>query len=452
MAGYPILLSTISKKIVKPLPPTPSTQRIHKLSLLDQSIGNFYMPIVLFYPKHQLEQGPKQLSKLLENSLSKAITYHHPWVGSLIDNGTIHCDDTGAEFFEVEVNCPMDQVVHRPDLAFPPGLPWRNVASGCLTVAQLSHFECGGIAISVCLSHKVGDGSGVFFFMKDWAALTRQYPNGELACPPYYVQDSLMPSRPDGPLDFPPVVEPNTQENTEVEKRFFFSESKIRELKALVTANQSSTEQNPTRTEVVSALVYKCAAIAGASLSSANDSSSLLVLVSDLRKTIPPPIPSASTIGNIITSFSTPMYSLGDLRLPKLVADIRKSRHELSNKDNFKENTLVSEVLEYINRISTGTGDDQSYRQKSSCHDVYRCTSVCNIPYQDLDFGWGRPSRASSASLISSNMLFLMNTHDQSRGIEAFVNLNEQQMSIFEQDKDLLQFATPVDDLVHEVE
>uniref|UniRef100_M1DCT2 Acetyltranferase n=1 Tax=Solanum tuberosum TaxID=4113 RepID=M1DCT2_SOLTU len=155
-------------------------------------MGNFYMPIVLFYPKHQLQQGPKHLSKFLENSFSKAISYHQPWVGSLRDNATIHCDDTGAEFFEVEVNCPMDQVVHHPDLAFPPGLPWRNVPpahdGGCLSVAQLSHFECGGIAVSVCMSHKVGDARSAFFFLKDWATLTREYPNGELACAPCYVK------------------------------------------------------------------------------------------------------------------------------------------------------------------------------------------------------------------------------------------------------------------------
>ncbi|XP_060170163.1 acyltransferase Pun1-like [Lycium barbarum] len=455
MAGYSRLLSTISKKIVKPFTPTPPTQRIHKLSLLDQCMGNFYMPLVLFYPKHQLEQGPKQLSKLLENSFSKAMTYHHPWAGSLRDNATILCDDTGAEFFEVEVNCPMAQVVHRPDLTFPPGLSWRNVppadAGGRLSVAQFSHFDCGGIAISVCLSHKVGDARSAFFFLKDWAALTRQYPNGKLVCPSYYVQDSLMPSRPDGPLDFPVVVEPNTQESVEFEKRFFLSESKIRALKALVASDPSSVVQNPTTTEVASALVYKCAATAGANLSNGNDSSSQLVLVSDLRKTIPPPIPSTSTIGNILTAFNTPIYNLGDLRLPKLVADIRRSKHELSTRDNFKENTWVLEMLEYANRINTGTEDDQSYRQKSSSHDVYRCSSICNMPFQDLDFGWGRPSRASMASAPFSNMFYLMNTHDQSRGIEVFVNLNQQQMSIFEQDKDFLQFATPVDD-VHEDE
>ncbi|WMV49244.1 hypothetical protein MTR67_042629 [Solanum verrucosum] len=455
MSSFSRLLSTISKKVVKPFSPTPSTQKIHKFSLLDQCMGNFYMPLVLFYPKHQLEQGPKQLSKLLENSFSKALTYHQPWVGSLRDNATIHCDDTGAEFFDVEVNCSMNQVVHRPDLTFPPGLSWKNVPhandGGRLSVAQLSHFDCGGMSISVCMSHKVGDARSAFSFLKDWATITRQYPNDELSCPSYYVQDSLMPSLPDGPLKFPVVVEPNEEESVEFEKRFFLSESNIRALKALIVDDPSSIVQNPTTTEVVSAIVYKCAAIAGANISNGNDSSSQMVLVSDLRKTIPPSIKSTSTIGNILTAFSTPIYNLEDLRLPKLVADIRKSKHELSTRDNFKENKWISEMLEYANKINTGIEDDQSYRQKSSCHDVYRCSSICNIPFQDLDFGWGRPTRASIASTPFSNMIYLMNTQDQNKGIEVFINLNQQQMSIFEQDKEFLQFASPVgDNHVHE--
>ncbi|KAG5578242.1 hypothetical protein H5410_058376 [Solanum commersonii] len=290
MSSFSRLLSTISKKVVKPFSPTPSTQKIHKFSLLDQCM----------------------------------------------------------------------------DLTFPPGLSWKNVPhandGGRLSIAQLSHFDCGGMSISVCMSHKVGDARNAFSFLKDWATITRQYPNGELSCPSYHVQDSLMPSLPDGPLKFPVVVEPNAKESVEFEKMFFLSESNIRALKALIVDDPSSIVQNPTTTEVVSAIVYKCAAIVGANISNGNDSSSQMVLVSDLRKTIPPSIKSTSTIGNILTAFSTPIYNLEDLRLPKLVADIRKSKHELSTRDNFKENKWVSEMLEYANKINTRTEDDQSYR------------------------------------------------------------------------------------------
>ncbi|KAK6791059.1 hypothetical protein RDI58_010140 [Solanum bulbocastanum] len=210
--------------IIKPLSPTPYTQRWHNLSLIDQTFSNIYVPCFL-YPKHQVDTIPKhQLYKFLTYSLSKTLTSYYPWAGSLKDNATFECDDHGAEFFEVEINSSMNKVIHNPDLTFPQGLCWGYSSlstSGALTVAQLSHFECGGITLSICLSHK----------------------------------DSLMPSPFDGPMVYP-VIEPRREGC--IYKRFVFSEFKINALKALVAAE--SSVQNSTRTEVVSALLYKCAA------------------------------------------------------------------------------------------------------------------------------------------------------------------------------------------------
>ncbi|KAK4720752.1 hypothetical protein R3W88_010985 [Solanum pinnatisectum] len=251
------MLSIISKKIIKPLSPTPYTQRWHNLSLIDQIFSNIYVPFVFFYPKHQVATIPKhQLSKILTNSLSKTLISYYPWAGSLKNNATIECDDHGVEFFEVEISSSMNKVIHNPDLTFPQGLCWGHSSlstSGALTVAHLSHFECGGIAFSICLSHKVGDACNAYYFLRDWARLTRD-PKLILS-PQYFVKDSLMPSPFDGSMVYP-VIEPRREGC--IHKRFVFSELKINALKALVAAE--SSVQNPTRAEVVSALLYKCAA------------------------------------------------------------------------------------------------------------------------------------------------------------------------------------------------
>ncbi|KAK4373516.1 hypothetical protein RND71_008900 [Anisodus tanguticus] len=125
--------------------------------------------------------------------------------GNLKDNATIDCDDHGAEFLEVDINSPMDKVIHHPDsnmrdLTFPQSLSWgySSSTSSALTFAQLSHFECGGITLSLFLSHKVGDACSAYYFLRDWATLTRD-PKLVLS-PPYFAKDSLMPSPFDGPL------------------------------------------------------------------------------------------------------------------------------------------------------------------------------------------------------------------------------------------------------------
>ncbi|XP_049391688.1 acyltransferase Pun1-like [Solanum stenotomum] len=154
--------------------------------------------------------------------------------GSLKNNATIECDDHGAEFFKVEINSSMDKAINHPDLTFLQGLSCRDSSSstfGPLTLAQLSHFECGEVALSFCMLHKVGDACSAYYFLRDWARLTRD-PKSTLS-PPYFAMDSLMPSPFDGPM-VSPVVEPKMEGC--IHQRFIFSESKINALKVLVVA------------------------------------------------------------------------------------------------------------------------------------------------------------------------------------------------------------------------
>ncbi|KAF3662816.1 putative deacetylvindoline O-acetyltransferase-like isoform X2 [Capsicum annuum] len=215
----------------------------------------------------------------------------------------------------------MDKVVNHPDsnvkdMTFPQGVPWGNCVDRALIVAQLSHFDCGGIALSVCMSHKIGDGSSVHCFLRDWASLTRS--TNTIRPSPFFVEDSILQS-PIGPLVSPDI---GLQIDQCVQKRFIFSSTKLSALKSSIDV------QNVTSNEAVNALLYKCAAF-----------------------------------------------------------------------------------------------------------------SACTVN-SDLDFRFGKPIRASIAKRPLNKYILLMRTYDG--GIEALVNLDEQEMSVFEHDEHLLQFATPV--------
>ncbi|KAM3232187.1 hypothetical protein P3L10_017546 [Capsicum annuum] len=423
------MLSIISKKIIKPFTPTPSTLRCHKLSLIDQGVTHLYMPLVFFYHQNQVNaipNGPKQLSKLLSNSLSKTLSCYYPWAGSLKDNATIECDDHGAEFLEVQINSSMDKVVNHPDsnvkdLTFPQGLPWGSSMDRALTVAQLSHFDCGGIALSVCLSHKIGDGSSVYCFLRDWASLTRS--SNTIRPSPYFVEDSILPS-PIGPLVYPVI---GSDMDKCVQKRFIFSSTKLSALKSAIGV------QNVTTNEAVNALLYKCAAFSVTNVDSGLFKRSRLVQYSDIREMISPRLP-PNSIGNIITRFYSPVYNNEEeLKLPKLVADIRKSKNNLATRNNLEENETAMVILDAYR-----TGKETFHKRKC---DVYLSSSICKFPIiQDLDFGFGQPIRASIAKGPINKAMILMRTYDG--GIEAAVNLNEEEMSVFEHDEQLLEFAT----------
>ncbi|KAM3307658.1 hypothetical protein P3S67_009401 [Capsicum chacoense] len=408
------MLSTISKKIIKPFTPTPSTQRWHKLSLLGQGLAHLYISLVFFYPKNQVNaipNWPKQLSNLLANSLSKALTYYYPWAGRLKDNAVIECDDHGAEFLEVQISSPMDKVVNHPDsnvkdMTFPQGVPWGNCVDRALIVAQLSHFDCGGIALSVCMSHKIGDGSSVHCFLRDWASLTRS--TNTIRPSPFFVEDSILQS-PIGPLVSPVI---GLQIDQCVQKRFIFSSTKLSALKSSIDV------QNVTSNEAVNALLYKCAAFSACTVNSGSFKRSQLIQFSDLRAMISLQLP-PNSIGNLITAFSSPIYdNKEELKLPKLITDIRKSKNNFSARNNIEENEYAIEMLDaYRTRM-------EPFR-KTKCDIYFQVTHATSIAKRPLN-----------------KYILLMRTYDG--GIEALVNLDEQEMSVFEHDEHLLQFATPV--------
>ncbi|XP_055835304.1 zeatin O-xylosyltransferase-like [Solanum dulcamara] len=85
----------------------------------------------------------------------------------IMDNKYIDCNDIGVEYLNVGVNCPMSQVLNNPytnviDVVFPQDLPGNTTSlPQSPLVVQLSHFNCGGLAVSVCISHKIADGLAV---------------------------------------------------------------------------------------------------------------------------------------------------------------------------------------------------------------------------------------------------------------------------------------------------
>ncbi|KAM3327795.1 hypothetical protein P3S68_033844 [Capsicum galapagoense] len=447
------LVSVISKKTIKPFSPTPCTKIFHKLCLPGQAFTLNHVPLVLFYPKKP-NIGPKKLCKFLEVSLSKTLAYYYPYAGRLINNWTVECNDNGAEFFEVRVNSGMDEVLHHSTdsrikdiVTFPQGVPWsldfmdssshhHHHHHQALATAQLSHFDCGGIAISVCLSHKVGDAESVYRFLKDWAALTRRDDDSNnIVLSPYFVQDSILPSPPDqGPL-----VSPVSKKKQEcVEKTFDFTPAKLNALKASVNKSEEILQYPPTRSEVVNALVYKCAA--NAASSSLSDRSSppahQLVQYMNIRESISPPLPPTS-IGNMLTAFSTPIHREGDLTIAKVIANIRKSRDDYNNNNNTRNKDQHNEwVSEILHAYRTGKG---TFQQRNC--DVYISSSLCKYPFQEIDFGWGKPSRTRLGGHSISKYFALMNTNDG--GIHVSIHLTEKDMAVFENDHHLLQFATP---------
>ncbi|PHU03636.1 hypothetical protein BC332_28887 [Capsicum chinense] len=297
------------------------------------------------------------------------------------------------------------------DIVFPQDLPWSDsLSSGrILLVVQLSHFDCGGLAVSICLSHKIADGYNLCKFLINWADTTRD-DQSDFKPSPFFNAASFFPLMDDPPTI--PRVAPEPQRC--VSRMYHFSSANLTRLKDIVATN-SGVVQNPTRVEVAT---DKC----GVAVSMANSGVFKPTLLShqmNLRPSIP-----LNTIGNATSQYGTMAMIEDEINLSKYMARLQKTKQQLRDQlNNMNTNQIAAHALESIKQ-----GVDIIMRD---IFDVYSWTSLYNIDlHKHVDFGWGKPLRFTvQKSPLKNHFLFMDET--SGNGINVVVTLTEAVMSIF---------------------
>ncbi|KAA8522080.1 hypothetical protein F0562_012606 [Nyssa sinensis] len=419
----------VSKETIKPSSPTPDHLRTHKLSLLDQLTPHIYLPMLLFYPSEGCD-SPSQIadkSHRLKTSLSETLSRYYPFAGRLADRATIDCNDEGIEFYEAQINCQLSEILKKPepetlDLFYPNGILYNDSYKASLVVFQITHFNCGGMAIAMCMLHKIADGAAVSSFLSDWATMARQ--SGEEVSPKF-ISASLSP-----PNDQPDMPDTKLECENCVTRRYVFDASKLAELKAM---SVDSGVPNPTRVEVVTTLIFKCATAASTSNLVSSRPSVLLQPV-NLRPRMSPPLPENS-VGNFSWFFSIMAKDESDTDLPRLVGELKKGMAQFSEKyaKNLTANECYSLICEAIKEA-------KKVLNKNENINMFKCSSLCRYPFNQMNFGWGKPIWVGFSSSKVKNTFHL--TDARGGGIEAWVTLGEQDMAVFERDEELLAFAS----------
>ncbi|XP_062109526.1 stemmadenine O-acetyltransferase-like [Humulus lupulus] len=425
-------VDVIERKMIKPSSPTPSHLKNLKLSLLDQIIPPMYGLIVFFYPA-EASSNNSDRSARLKDSLSQTLTTFYPMAGrTKADEPSIDCSDDGALFVEAKIEINLSDFLGQPDTDrlnhfVPTNDPTTaELAQGCITQIQLTAFQCGGTAVSACLSHKVGDISSLISFLNSWSSTTRDDPYSVIGHPPVFIGDSLLP-----PIDMSLMQRKDTRSEKLVSKRFVFEASKIAQLKAKVSADMEELSQKDhyytSRVEVVLALILKCAVAASRTVRGSFKQSVLFQAV-NLRPRMDPPLPENS-IGNLLW-FLPVVIEESDMELGIVVHKMKKLVNEFVNDKAMKFKDDVLSVL----------GEFSKWRDFQEM-ELYSCSSWCKFPLYETDFGWGKPMWVSSASLAFKNSIILVDTKEGD-GVEAWVTLDEENMVIFEKNGDLLNAAT----------
>ncbi|KAK2976788.1 hypothetical protein RJ640_027624 [Escallonia rubra] len=442
----------ISEETIRPSSSKLSHLTTLRLSLLDQLSPPIYIPNILYYPMNAdvHPEKIKHVAARLKVSLSKTLSHFFPLAGRMQDRFSIDCNNEGIPFRQANVSCNFSEFLKKPrtDLLekfLPCPLYSNEPDSAKVHIAvQLNIFASGsGIAIGVSFLHKVIDAASMAAFLKCWAAIARDEDDKSAlvssdvdfeAASQLFTPSKEVPSGDQFLLKDEDLPKKAVKA---VRKRFVFDAAAISSLKAEVTSELLS---NPSRVMVVSGFIWKCTMAA----SKNPKSPSVMTLAVDMRPRIVPPL-SPNCIGNmawLAMASTTPgeKDELGHL-VCLIRAAVAKVNHDhtksLQGETRFAAvSKLREEFKEMQWRGNRGGGSDNT---------VNVLSSWCGFGFNQVDFGWGKPTWVSHAGsqydCLVANLVTLIENGIAGEEIEAWITLDEHEMSILEHDPEFRSFA-----------
>ncbi|CAN7094080.1 unnamed protein product [Brassica rapa subsp. narinosa] len=420
----------LSREVIKPSSPTPNDKRILRLSLLDILSSPMYTGALLFYaadPHNLLGSSSEGTSLKLKKSLSKTLPIFYPLAGR-ITGSFIECNDEGAVFIEARVDHLLSEFLKCPvPESLEPLIPVEALSREAVTwpvlLIQANFFSCGGLVITICVSHKITDATSLAMFIRGWAETARGLG---ITMAPSFTASKFFPQPPDELSLKPMDNKVEVEEMKCVTKRFVFDSLKIKKLRDKASSN---IVKNPTRVEAVTALFWRCATKASRLSSSTTRTSVLLIPVSIRGKVDSLP---ENTIGNMLSIMILKNQQGMIDGIQDVVSELRKTKENFSLSCKEMSSSRVLESLAEIGKVYA-RGNEM---------DLWMSNSWCKLGMYEADFGWGKPVWVTGRGTSSfKNFMLLIDAKDGD-GIEAWITLMDKHMSLFECDEELLESAS----------
>ncbi|KAF7145837.1 hypothetical protein RHSIM_Rhsim04G0154300 [Rhododendron simsii] len=434
-------VTVTSTETIKPTSPTPLHLKPHKLSFLDQLHPTIFSHVGLYYllDNSQLPNVADDILNQLKESLSKALTLFYPLAGRInSDQHSIDCNDEGLYYLEARVNCHLLDFLREPDLDllndFYPCHPTKPEPFARIypVMIQVNVFECSGIAIGLCLSHKVLDGISTSSFLKGWASCALK--RFETVSPSFNAA-SLFPPNNRLPMDsIASLGRSMIKMGNSVTRRFLFDSSALSALKS--KGDMGTGTRSPSRVEAVTAFIWKCAMSVSEAKSGIRKPSILSHAV-DLRRRMVPPLEEYS-MGNLLWIPSTHCRIGDEMELNSLIGKLRETITEID--------------ADFVRKLKSGGGlsmisknVEEMAELCSKCPvDYYGFTSWSRFGIYDTDFGWGKPVWVCSHKITGTmfmNLVHMLETREGD-GMEAWITLDEPEMALLLDHQEFLAFVS----------
>ncbi|XP_059459517.1 spermidine hydroxycinnamoyl transferase-like [Corylus avellana] len=374
------------------------------LSELDQIGTIIHVPTIYFYQSTlNWLSPPHTITNTLRDSLSRALVPFYPLAGRLrsIAGGrlVLDCNAEGVLFFEAEYEAKLDNIDHltqSPEYhcLFPSvdyNIPIHELP---LMLVQLTRFKCGGISLSLTISHAVVDGPSALYFTSEWARLARGEPLGTVPFlerkvlqggdPRPQTSPSLDNSEYNPLLVLPEQldsVEEGKKENTVVTLNL--STTQVEKLKNMANDGKISDSGHAyTRYETVAGHIWRCACKAR---ELKDEQPTAIAVWVDLRNRMNPPLPQGY-LGNAILDVIARSHA-GELMNKPLGYASRRIRQAI----NKVTDTYVKSTIEFL-RNQHDLTRFQAIEGPLIGNPNVEVVSWLTLPIYGIDFGWGKES------------------------------------------------------------
>ncbi|PRQ18804.1 putative transferase [Rosa chinensis] len=402
-------------------PSKPTWKGSLTLSEWDQVGTITHIPTIYFYKSNPNWVTPDDvIPNTLKDSLARALVSFYPLAGRLrwIGGGRLEldCNAMGVDFIEAESDSKLEDfgdfspspeynyLVPMVDYSLP-------IHELPLLLVQLTRFKCGGVSLSLTISHAVVDGPSALHFISEWARLARGEP---LEVPPFLDRKAMQggdsssrtaakPPRLDhSEFDQPPLLlgqSDNVQERKKKTTVAMLRLGKDQLEKLKRKANDSYNLYNNnyplgsttnrgsyTRYETISGHIWRCAC--KARNHKAEQPTALGVCV-DSRSRMQPPLPQGyfgnATFDVIATSHSGELVSKP---LGYAASRIREAIEKVSNDyvlsaiENLKNQP---DLTRFQDLHALGSDQGPFYGNPN-----LGVVSWLTLPIYGLDFGWGK--------------------------------------------------------------
>ncbi|KAG5570116.1 hypothetical protein H5410_059882 [Solanum commersonii] len=396
-------------KFIKPCLPTPPHLQRYKLSFFDQLSEKEHVPFVLFYAKNNFINN-STINERLEQSLSKILTHVYPAAGRYDkDECSILCLDQGVSYAKAKVNCKLDNFLEktRKDLSLA-SLFWPHVNKNIdktnsmvspIVTAQVTEFECGGLAVSLSGSHPAMDGFSDFKFLFEWAKVCKMETPVEKINFLSFNLGNIFPTRDISKLfksTYTPIIHQDI-----VVKRFVIREAAMSRLrkKCIDESGEGLTFQ-PSRVEIITALLWRAFIRASATINGVD-------------------VPIKFMPGETKMELHNFIILIRDTVNKVVASCVKASPDEIVS-------TLVNIYNGSVRSPEWGGNDEV---------DKVLCSSMCMFPLHDTDFGLGKPALLFFG--MKDIQMFWLHDTDIHSEVGVQVDLKESYMQLFDHDDDI---------------